>query len=164
MDRLILAARAMMRDRFVVARVRARGDDPSSYLVQVHGREYDLLARSNESHAVGDDVMVLIEPSVHVPQIVAGSPWRVNYEAWPSTNNGQPWEAADLQPGLDEEISSHPDVVANLAAAHARAHNLLSSADHSNVTGSASADNAFGFESGLWQGRSLQIVLDGGTR
>lgn len=164
MDSLIRVARQMMRDRFVVARVRARGDDPSSYLVQVHGRDYDMLARSNESHSIGDDVLVLIEPSVHVPHIVSGSPWRVNHTVTPSTNNGTAWEAEDFQPSLDAAISAHPDVAANLAAAHDRLHGWTSADDHSDVIGTPGAYQAFGFEAGAWRPRTIQIRLDGGTR
>lgn len=164
MDRLISQARGMMRDRFTVARVKARGDNPSLYLLQVHGRDVDFIARSNSSHSIGDDVVVLLEPSVHVPQIVSSSPWRVNYVATPATNNGEPWQAEDFQPSLDDAISSHPDVAANAAAAHSRLHSWTASADHADVTGSPADEDVFGYSSSAWQPLRLTVTLDGGTR
>lgn len=165
MDRLVELARGMVPDKFTIARVRARGDDSGKYLLQVSGRDRDFLARADGRHAVGDDVLVLLEPNVHAPVIIDVSPWRACYQVVPSTNNGEPWTVDDINAGeLEAAIESNVDVVANLANAHEREHSMLVTADHSDASGSAGDDKMMAYVGGSWTPVSLVVRLDGGTR
>lgn len=165
MDRLIEYARGMVPDRFTVARVRARGDDPSKYLLQVSGRDVDFLARADGRHSVGDDVLVLLEPNVVAPVILDVSPWRACYQVVASTNDGEPWTVDDVADGeLEGAIGGNIDVAANLAAAHDRGHSTTSTPDHSDVTGTASGDTLMAYTGIGWEPVTLVVTFDGGTR
>lgn len=163
MDRLIELARSMLPAKFTVARVRARGDDPSLYLVQVSGREQDMVARSETIHAPGDDVMVLLEPNVHAPSIVGAAPWASNYALVSNTNNGQPWTAADIAPGgLDAAIARNASL--RVTDVHARGHSFTSSADHSDVSGTPGDGDLLRYDGSTWRPVHLAVTLDGGVR
>lgn len=67
---------------------------------------------------------------------------------------------------LQSAISVNPDVVEASLLRHARAHSLLSSSDHTDVTGTASSDNVLVYKSAdlKWHPAAVVIVADGGTR
>ena len=165
MDRLVELARSMVPSKWTVAKVRARGDDPSLHLLQVSGRHEDFLARAQDSFAADDDVLVLLEPSVHAPHIVGLSPWKANFQVTPSTNNGTPWQASDIAPGeLDAAIHSNLAVAMTVAVAHARQHSITSTADHSDVSGTPTNHQMLRYDGTTWRPASMTVTLDGGTR
>lgn len=165
MDRLVELARSCVPDKFVIARVRARGDDPTKHLVQVSGRRFDFVARGYDRHVPGEDVLVILEPHVLCPHIVSTSPWRSNLTVVNATKpNGDPWTAADVD-GLDAAISASGDVAANLAAAHNRSHGFQDVLDHTDVSATgATNEQVLAYSSSTWSPFTLTVTLDGGTR
>jgi len=106
-DQLISIAREMLPERWVIARVRARGDDPTNYLFQASGRGHDMVGRSNGHHAAGDNVLVYLDP---VPFVAGPSPWNACSFVTPATNpDGSPITVSDiyglhLEPTFRQEV------------------------------------------------------------
>lgn len=67
---------------------------------------------------------------------------------------------------LQTTISANADVVQATLLRHNRAHSLMSTADHTDVTGTPSADNVLCYKTSdnKWHPTALHVVADGGTR
>lgn len=163
MDAIVSAARGCVRDMFVVAYVRAKADDPSMYIVQQLGG-VDQLARSRSHHTAGDQVWLLLFPSEHRPSIIGNANLRAIADA--DVRRGS-FTVSDFI-GIDAAIFGNPDVVANLADAHEQEHSFTSHLDHLNYIGGAPTDTMLPVfvegDDGGWDGQTINIVLDGGTR
>lgn len=67
---------------------------------------------------------------------------------------------------LNTAISANDDVYQSTLLRHNRGHSLTSSSDHTDVTGTPSANNVLAYltSNNKWQPVALVIVADGGTR
>lgn len=126
-------------------------DGVQGYYVEMAERAQRVYCRAVQGpHAVGDQVVLLLEPHEQTPVILGLSPWVVNFEAGPTTltySMISDWFAA---------VESVPDVAANYLARHARGHNLCSSFDH-NANGTPQDQDAFTYSSSSssWGPRAL---------
>lgn len=149
---------ALAPDECWIGIVRAKSSSfEGRYLVQGAGMGHDIYCRSIDAHAVGDSVIVLNEPNETLPLILGLSPWQVHDPTAVVSPGSYVW--TDIT-DREAATSASPDVAANTAARHARAHTLLNPLDH-NASGSNTNGSPLGYSGGAWQ--PVTVVMDGGT-
>lgn len=122
--------------------------------VQMPGRYQSITCRSlTGGHRAGDPVIVLLEPHESIPVILGPSPWRVVSEIAPAQIYWPGITPHDAALDIVDAVSAAAAVVevaANYLARHARGHDLCSTADHHDVSGTPSDGDLLVYDGSTW--------------